>query len=143
LRHAFKRLVGSVGGLTLVVVGIPIFVTPIPLGSPMIVLGLLLLLQTSARARLLRRLLARRYPETARRFDSARRQIQDLFKRTRAPRGVYGWYQPTTLANGRRRSSADFDEQRVPDRRGKRPPTVHHDQSGRRRWRQSAPWWTD
>lgn len=87
MRRAFKRLVGSAGGLTLVLVGIPIFLTPIPLGSPMIALGLFLLLQTSARARLLRRLLARRYPETARRFDSARRQLQDLFKRTRARLG--------------------------------------------------------
>jgi hypothetical protein len=77
LRRAFKRPVGSAGGLTLVLVGIPVFVTPIPLGLPMIALGLFLLLQTSARARLLRRLLARRHLETARRFDSARRQLME------------------------------------------------------------------
>jgi hypothetical protein len=62
--------------LTLVVVGIPVFVTPIPLGLPLIALGLFLLLQTSSRARLLRRRLARRYPETAQRFDAARRSLQ-------------------------------------------------------------------
>lgn len=78
---------GLTSGVALVVVGIPIFITPIPLGLPMIALGLFLLLQTSARARLLRRLLARRYPETARRFDVARRQLQDLVKRARARLG--------------------------------------------------------
>lgn len=84
MRRAINRLVGLTSGLTLVVIGIPVFVTPIPLGLPMIALGLFLLLQTSARARLLRRLLARRYPETARRFDSARRELQQVLRRARA-----------------------------------------------------------
>jgi hypothetical protein len=69
--------------LTLVVVGIPVFVTPIPLGLPLIALGLFLLLQTSSRARLLRRRLARRYPETAQRFDAARRSLQQGAARLR------------------------------------------------------------
>jgi hypothetical protein len=69
--------------VTLVVVGVPLFVTPIPLGLPLIALGLFLLLQTSSRARLLRRRLARRYPETAHKFDAARRQLQQAWSRFR------------------------------------------------------------
>jgi hypothetical protein len=67
------------GGLTLVAIGVPIFVTPIPFGLPLIALGLFLLLRTSSRARLLRRRLARRYPETARRLDAARGVLTDSF----------------------------------------------------------------
>jgi hypothetical protein len=69
--------------VALVVVGIPVFVTPIPLGLPLIALGLFLLLQTSSRARLLRRRVARRYPETARKFDAARRELQQAWSRFR------------------------------------------------------------
>lgn len=83
VRRTFRRLAGVTGGLTLVVVGVPLFVTPIPLGLPLIALGLFLLLQTSSRARLLRRRLARRYPETAQRLDAARRSLQQRVARFR------------------------------------------------------------
>lgn len=83
MRRALKKLVGVTSGLTLIVVGVPVFIMPIPLGLPMIALGLFLLLQTSARARLLRRRLALRYPEHARRFDVARRRLQDLATQAR------------------------------------------------------------
>ena len=83
MQRALKKLLGVTGGLTLVVVGVPVFILPIPLGPPMIALGLFLLLQTSSRARLLRRRLARRYPQHAQRFDGARRRLQDLVVRAR------------------------------------------------------------
>lgn len=83
MRRTLNKLLGVTSGLTLVVVGVPLFFTPIPLGLPLIALGLFLLLQTSSRARLLRRRLARRYPDTARRFDAARRSLQQALARLR------------------------------------------------------------
>jgi hypothetical protein len=83
LRRTLKKLAGVTGGLTLIVVGVPVFIMPIPLGLPMIALGVFLLLQTSSRARLLRRRLARRYPEKAQRFEVARRELLQLATRVR------------------------------------------------------------
>jgi membrane protein implicated in regulation of membrane protease activity len=70
-------------GLTLIVVGVAVFITPLPLGSPTIALGLFLLLRTSARARLLRRRLARRYPDAARRFEAGRRRLLQRIQQAR------------------------------------------------------------
>ena len=84
LRRTLRKLAGVTGGLALVVIGVPVFVTPIPLGMPLIALGLFLLLRTSSWARLLRRRLTRRYPETARRLDAARGVLTDAFHRARA-----------------------------------------------------------
>ena len=83
MRRTLKKLAGVTGGLTLIVVGVPVFIMPIPLGLPMIALGAFLLLQTSSRARLLRRRLARRYPVAARRFEGARRELLQLAARVR------------------------------------------------------------
>ena len=83
LRRTLRKLAGVTGGLTLVVIGLPVFVTPIPLGTPLIALGLFLLLRTSSWARLLRRRLARRYPETARRLDATRAVLTDSVQRIR------------------------------------------------------------
>lgn len=84
MRRALRKLAGVTGGLTLVAIGVPIFVTPIPLGLPLIALGLFLLLRTSSRARLLRRRLTRRYPETARRLDAARDVVTGSLRRIRS-----------------------------------------------------------
>lgn len=81
------------GGLTLIVIGVPVFATPIPLGLPLIALGLFLLLQTSSRARLLRRRLARRYPEMARRLDAARGVLSEQISRVRRTL-LDGWRRP-------------------------------------------------
>lgn len=86
MRRTLRRLAGVTGGLTLVAIGVPIFVTPIPFGLPLIALGLFLLLRTSSRARLLRRRLARRYPETARRLDAARGVLTDSLRQIRSRR---------------------------------------------------------
>jgi alkylated DNA nucleotide flippase Atl1 len=53
----------------LVVTGVPLFVTPIPVGAVMVGAGLALLLRASPHARLVRRALARRFPGTAARMD--------------------------------------------------------------------------
>lgn len=84
MRRTLRRLAGVTSGLTLVVVGVPVFLTPVPLGLPLIAVGLFLLLQTSSRARLLRRRLARRYPQTALRLDAARRELERTVSRLRA-----------------------------------------------------------
>lgn len=84
MRQTLRNLAGVAGGLTLVAIGVPIFATPIPLGLPLIALGLFLLLRTSPRARLLRRRLARRYPETARRLDAARGALTDSLRQMRS-----------------------------------------------------------
>ena len=84
MQRALRKLAGVTGGLTLVAIGVPIFVTPIPLGLPLIALGLFLLLRTSSRARLLRRRLTRRYPETARRLDAARGVVTGSLRRIRS-----------------------------------------------------------
>lgn len=86
MRRTLRRLAGVTGGLTLVAIGVPIFVTPIPFGLPLIALGLFLLLRTSSRARLLRRRLARRYPETARRLDAARGVLTGSLRQIRSRR---------------------------------------------------------
>jgi len=84
VRQTLRKLAGVTGGLTLIAVGIPVFVMPIPLGLPLIALGLFLLLRTSSRARLLRRRLGRRYPQTSRRLDAARQAAQDAARRWRS-----------------------------------------------------------
>lgn len=86
MRRTLRRLAGVTGGLTLVAIGVPIFVTPIPFGLPLIALGLFLLLRTSSRARLLRRRLARRHPETARRLDAARGVLTGSLRQIRSRR---------------------------------------------------------
>lgn len=68
-RRPLARTLSSFAGLTLIVVGVPVFVMPIPLGAIMIVSGALLLLRASPRARLLRRAFARRFPDTTRRIE--------------------------------------------------------------------------
>lgn len=83
MRRRLRKLACVTGGLTLVVIGVPIFVTPIPFGLPLIALGLFLLLRTSSWARLLRRRLTRRYPQTARRLDAARGVLTDSVQRIR------------------------------------------------------------
>jgi len=84
LRRALRKLAGVTGGLTLVAIGVPIFVTPIPFGLPLIALGLFLLLRTSSWARLLRRRLTRRYPETSRRLDAARGVLTSSLRQIRS-----------------------------------------------------------
>jgi MFS superfamily sulfate permease-like transporter len=42
VRQTLRKLAGVTGGLTLIAVGIPVFVMPIPLGLPLIALGLFL-----------------------------------------------------------------------------------------------------
>lgn len=94
MRRTLKKLAGATGGLTLIVVGVPVIIMPIPLGLPMIALGVFLLLQTSSRARLLRRRLARRYPETAQRFEVARRELLQLAARIRSSHSSRGNQEP-------------------------------------------------
>lgn len=71
-RHSPWRLAATVLGVLLLVGGLPLFVTPIPVGAVMIGGGLALLLRVSPHARLWRRALARRYPRSAARLDGLR-----------------------------------------------------------------------
>jgi hypothetical protein len=67
-RHRFRTAFAATGAL-LVVVGVPLFISPIPLGALVVGVGLALLWRTSRRARLVRRALRRRWPALAGRLD--------------------------------------------------------------------------
>jgi hypothetical protein len=60
----------------LIVIGIPVFVMPIPLGAAMIATGTVILMKASPRARLFRRQFARRYPATNGRLMSWRMRFR-------------------------------------------------------------------
>ncbi|SDG34105.1 hypothetical protein SAMN05216241_10968 [Limimonas halophila] len=67
-RNRFRAVLAATGAL-LVVVGVPLFISPIPLGALVVGVGLALLWRTSGRARLVRRVLRRRRPVLAERLD--------------------------------------------------------------------------
>jgi hypothetical protein len=73
-RRPLWKTAALFAGTFLVVTGVPLFVTPIPVGAIMVGTGLALLLKASPHARLARRALARRLPATAARIDRVLRR---------------------------------------------------------------------
>jgi hypothetical protein len=65
----------------LLVFGVAVFVTPIPFGALMIGVALVVLVRVSPYARLVRRGLARRYPQMARRLEEMRQRVKALSRR--------------------------------------------------------------
>ncbi|MBK1670437.1 hypothetical protein CKO28_20645 [Rhodovibrio sodomensis] len=75
------RRLAALGATALLIAGLAVFVTPLPLGGLMVGLALVVLVRVSPTARLVRRSLTRRYPHTARRLDATRRRIAARLRR--------------------------------------------------------------
>jgi hypothetical protein len=75
------RRLAAVGAAVLLVAGLAVFLTPLPLGAAMVGLALVVLVRVSPTARLVRRGLSRRYPATARRLDTLRRRVAVRLRR--------------------------------------------------------------
>jgi hypothetical protein len=75
------RRLSAVAAAGLLVAGMAVFLTPVPLGGLMIGLALVVLVRVSPTARLVRRALTRRYPATAGRLEAMRRRIAARLRR--------------------------------------------------------------
>ncbi|MBK1695876.1 hypothetical protein [Rhodovibrio salinarum] len=75
------RRLAAVGGALLLGTGLVVFVTPIPFGGIMVGVALAVLIRVSPTARLVRRTLSRRYPDTARRLEALRQRVRAYLRR--------------------------------------------------------------
>jgi len=79
-RPMVRRLAAS-GAAALLIAGFVVFVTPVPLGGIMIGVALVVLIRVSPTARLVRRRLTRRSPDTARRLEALRLRVRAYLRR--------------------------------------------------------------
>jgi hypothetical protein len=76
------RTLAALGAAALLALGLVVFLTPLPFGALLVGVALVILIRISPTARLVRRALARRYPETARRLDRLRQAVRARLFRT-------------------------------------------------------------